>query len=77
MERRRFLKSLFTGLVGAPLLKHVALPATVKENFPIGENITVLPADDPNKLRISWVCYEEIGIVVANTCALSRVKIGS
>lgn len=50
----------------------VASPDTVGA-FPIRQDITVLPADDPKKLRLGWVIYEEIGIVVVNDYAISRV----
>jgi len=29
-------------------------------NFPIKQDITVLPADDPKKLKLGWVIYEDI-----------------
>ena len=52
----------------------VASPDTVGA-FPIRQDITVLPADDPKKLRLGWVIYEEIGIVVANDYAVSKVEV--
>jgi hypothetical protein len=52
----------------------VASPETVGA-FPIRQDITVLPADDPKKLRLGWVIYEEIGIVVINDYAVSRINI--
>ena len=45
--------------------------------FPIRQDITVLPADDPKKLRLGWVIYEEIGIVVINDYAIARVNVTS
>jgi len=54
----------------------VASPDTVGA-FPIRQDITVLPADDPKKLRIGWVIYEEIGIVVVNDYAISKVEVGA
>jgi len=33
--------------------------------FPARSDITVLPADDPRKLKLGWVIRETIGIVVA------------
>jgi hypothetical protein len=53
----------------------VASPDTVGA-FPIRQDITVLPADDPKKLRLGWVIYEEIGVVVVNDYAISRVDVG-
>jgi hypothetical protein len=51
-----------------------ASPDTVGA-FPIRQDITVLPADDPKKLRLGWVIYEEIGIVVMNDYALSKIEV--
>ena len=51
----------------------VASPETVGA-FPIRQDITVLPADDPKKLRLGWVIYEEVGIVVINDYAISRIN---
>lgn len=50
----------------------VASPDTVGA-FPVRQDITVLPADDPKKLRLGWVIYEEVGVFVANDYAVSRV----
>jgi len=52
----------------------VASPDTVGA-FPIRQDITVLPADDPKKLRLGWVIYEEVGVVVVNDYAVSSVII--
>jgi hypothetical protein len=43
--------------------------------FPLRSNITVLPADDPNRLRLGWVLYEEIGVTIINSEAISRADI--
>ena len=48
-------------------------PAEYVGAFPIRQDITVLPADDPKKLRLGWVIYEEVGIVIINTYAVARV----
>ena len=45
--------------------------------FPIRQDITVLPADDPKKLRLGWVIYEEIGIAVINDYAVSKIEMVS
>jgi len=45
--------------------------------FPIRQDITVLPADDPKKLRLGWVIYEEVGIVVVNDYAISKIEVTS
>ena len=54
----------------------VASPDTVGA-FPIRQDITVLPADDPKKLRLGWVVYEEIGIVVINDYSVSKIEVSS
>lgn len=51
-----------------------ASPDTVGA-FPIRQDITVLPADDPKKLRLGWVIYEEVGIVVMNDYAISKIEV--
>jgi hypothetical protein len=50
-------------------------PAEYVGAFPIRQDITVLPADDPKKLRLGWVIYEEIGIVIINTYAVAKVTV--
>ena len=45
--------------------------------FPIRQDITVLPADDPVKLRLGWVIYEEVGIVVINDYAISLIEVAA
>lgn len=52
----------------------VSSPDTVGA-FPIRQDITVLPADDPRKLRLGWVIYEEVGIVVINDYSLSKIEV--
>lgn len=54
----------------------VASPDTVGA-FPIRQDITVLPADDPKKLRLGWVIYEEVGIVIVNDYAVAKVEVTS
>jgi len=50
-------------------------PAEYVGAFPIRQDITVLPADDPKKLRLGWVIYEEIGIVIINDYAVAEIKV--
>lgn len=52
----------------------VAVPETVGV-FPIRQNITVLPCDEPQKLMLGWVIFEEIGIAVLNDYAVSLIQI--
>jgi hypothetical protein len=53
----------------------VLAPAEYVGAFPVRQDITVLPADDPKKLRLGWVIYEEIGIVIVNDYAIARVEV--
>ena len=50
-------------------------PAEYVGAMPIRQDITVLPADDPKKLRLGWVIYEEIGIVIINGYAVAKVTV--
>lgn len=45
--------------------------------FPIRQDITVLPADNPQALRLGWVIYEEVGIVIVNDYSISKIEITS
>lgn len=45
--------------------------------FPIRQDITVLPADDPKRIRLGWVIYEEVGIVVVNDYAVSQITVST
>ena len=54
---------------------YLLAPAEYVGAFPIRQDITVLPADDPKKLRLGWVIYEEIGIVVINSYACAKVTV--
>jgi len=52
-------------------------PAEYVGAFPVRQDITVLPADDPKKLRLGWVIYEEVGIVVINDYAVAKISVTS
>jgi len=52
---------------------YVSAPAQFVGAIPVRQDITVLPADDPKRLRLGWVVYEEVGFAVINDYALSRV----
>jgi len=54
---------------------YLLAPAEYVGAFPIRQDITVLPADDPKKLRLGWVIYEEIGIVVINSYACAKITV--
>ncbi len=45
--------------------------------LPLRQDISVLPADEPKRLSLGWVCYESIGIVIANArgCAVGRKSV--
>jgi hypothetical protein len=53
------------------LFRHRELPymdgATKLPYIHIPQGITVLPGDDPQRLRLGWVIHEEIGVVMVNT----------
>lgn len=52
-------------------------PAEYVGAMPIRQDITVLPADDPRHLRLGWVIYEEIGLVVINDYSVAKVTVTS
>jgi len=54
---------------------YVLAPAQFVGAIPIRQDITVLPADDPKRLRLGWVIYEEIGFAVINDYAISRILV--
>ena len=54
---------------------YLLAPAEYVGAFPVRQDITVLPADDPKKLRIGWIVYEEIGIVIINDYATAKVVV--
>jgi Phage capsid family. len=43
--------------------------------MPIRQDIQVIPADRPEELRLGWVIYEEIGLAVVNSLAISKITI--
>jgi hypothetical protein len=57
------------------VMAYILAPAEYVGALPIRQDITVLPADDPKKLRLGWVVYEEIGIIVINDYATARVEV--
>lgn len=40
------------------------------------KEVKVLPADDPKKLKLGWVIYEEIGVCIINDDAIAKVSTG-
>ena len=56
---------------------YLLAPAEYVGALPIRQDITVLPADDPKNLRLGWVIYEELGIVVINDYAIAKISLTS
>jgi len=54
---------------------YVLAPAQFVGAMPVRQDITVLPADDPRKLRLGWVVFEELGFAVINDYAISRILV--
>jgi len=54
---------------------YILAPAEYVGAFPVRQDITVLPADDPKHIRLGWVIYEEIGIIVVNDYATAKVTV--
>jgi hypothetical protein len=52
---------------------HMEEPVEVGE-FPVRRDLTVLPADNPDKLRMGWLIYEEVGIMIVNDYAKARIS---
>ncbi len=52
-------------------------PAEYVGAFPIRQDVTIIPCDDPRHIRLGWVVYEEIGIVVINSFACAKVSVTS
>lgn len=40
---------------------YILAPAQFVGAMPVRQDVTVLPADDPRKLRLGWVVFEEVG----------------
>lgn len=53
----------------------VLSPAEFVGVMPVRQEITVIPADQPNKLRLGWVVYEEIGIAVVNPKGIAKIQV--
>ena len=51
----------------------VAAPADFVGVMPVRQEITVIPADKPQRLRMGWVVYENIGIAVTNPKGISKI----
>ena len=56
---------------------YLLAPAEFVGAIPVRQDITVLPADNPKELRLGWIIYEELGIVVVNDYAISKINMTS
>jgi hypothetical protein len=54
---------------------YVLAPAQFVGAMPVRQDITVLPADDPKRLRLGWVVYEELGFALIQDYAVSRISV--
>jgi len=54
---------------------YLLAPAEYVGAIPVRQDITVLPADNPKEIRLGWVIYEEIGIIIINDYALAKVEL--
>ena len=65
-------------LVSTPADDNIVLvsasPDTVGA-FPIRQDITVLPPDDPKEAKLGWVIYEEVGLVIVNDYAVTKIDV--
>jgi hypothetical protein len=52
---------------------YVLAPAAFVGAMPVRQDITVLPADDPKRLRLGWVVFEELGFAVVTDYAVARI----
>ena len=53
----------------------VLSPAEFVGVMPVRQEVTVIPADQPNKLRLGWVVYEEVGIAIVNPKGISQIQV--
>ena len=56
---------------------YLLAPAELVGAIPVRQDITVLPCDDPKNLRLGWVIYEELGVVVVNDYTISKISMTS
>ena len=53
----------------------VTAPAEFVGMMPIRQEVTVIPADKPSRLRLGWVVYTNLGICVANPKGVSKITV--
>jgi len=56
---------------------YVLAPAEYIGAIPVRQDITVLPADNPKELRLGWVIYEELGVVIINDYATGKITLSA
>lgn len=56
---------------------YLLAPAEYVGALPIRQDITVIPADDPKRLRLGFVIFEEIGVTIINSYAVAKVTVSS
>lgn len=53
----------------------ITSPAEYVGVMPVRQEVTVIPADQPDKLRLGFVIYEEIGIAIVNPKGISKISV--
>jgi hypothetical protein len=43
--------------------------------MPVRQEITVIPADKPSRLRLGWVIYEDVGFAIVNGKGISKISV--
>ena len=54
---------------------YVLAPGEFVGAMPVRQDVTIVPADDPQRLRLGWVIFEEIGLAVINDYACAKLTI--
>jgi hypothetical protein len=53
----------------------VLAPAEFVGVMPVRQEITVIPADKPSRLRLGWVIYEDVGFAIVNGKGISKISV--
>jgi len=53
----------------------VLAPAEFVGVFPVRQEVTVIPADKPSRLRLGWVVYEDVGVCIVNPKGISKISV--
>ena len=53
----------------------VLSPAEFVGVMPVSQEITVIPADKPSKLRLGWVVWENIGLGIVNSKGTAKISV--